>query len=436
MANGKADMLSGGRNRGDRAITVVDFVNFAAAIITLSALFGYINHRWLGLPHTIGLVLIALLASLATIAVDAVVPALGLKATLAAGLDRIDLDETLMKGMLSLLLFAGALHVDLGELASRKWAIGAMATVGLLLSTAVVGFGTYAVLGLLGLDLSLAYCLVFGALISPTDPVAVLGILKTVTVPPSLEAKIAGESLFNDGVGIVVFTILVTIAAGASAGHGPVTVWQVAELFLVETVGGGLIGFVVGYGAYRVMRTIDEHNLEVLITLALVLLSSALAEAVHASAPIAAVVAGLLIGNHGTRFAMSDKTADHIQKFWSLIDEILNSVLFLIIGFEVLALAFEGRVLAAIAFAVPLVLLARLVGVAVPLFVLRLRESFTRGAVPVLTWGGLRGGISVALALALGPAREVILPITYGVVIFSILVQGLTIGPLARRVVR
>jgi CPA1 family monovalent cation:H+ antiporter len=416
---------------------VVDVVRLAAAILTLSAVFGYINYRWLKFPHTIGLVVIALLASVGTIAIDLILPGLNLKATAAAMLGRIDLTSTLMHGMLSLLLFAGAMHVNLDILAERKWPIGSMATAGVLISTFIVGSGTWAILDLLGIPLPFAWCLVFGALISPTDPVAVLGILKTVKVPESLEAKIAGESLFNDGVGVVVFTILVAIAIGSGNGHATGAA-DIAILFARETAGGALIGLVFGYAAYRAMRSIDEHNLEVLITLALVFLITAVAQAVHASAPIAAVVAGLLIGNHGTRFAMSEKTTLHVQTFWSLIDEILNSVLFLIIGFEVLALAFSGQTLLAAVMAIPLVLAARFVSVAIPIGLLRLRERFTAGTVRVLTWGGLRGGISVALALSLppGPSKEAILVITYGVVIFSIVAQGLTIGRVVKKVVR
>lgn len=418
-------------------MSVVDVVRLAAAILTLSAVFGYINHRWLKFPHTIGLVVIALLASLGTIGLDMALPGLKLQATAAAMLGRIDLNATLMHGMLGLLLFAGAMHVDLDILAERKWAIGSMATAGVLISTFIVGTGAWAVLDLLGNPLPYAWCLVFGALISPTDPVAVLGILKTVKVPELLEAKIAGESLFNDGVGVVVFTILVAVAMGSGGGE-TIGAADIAVLFARETAGGALIGLIFGYIAYRAMRTIDEHNLEVLITIALVFLITAIAQALHASAPIAAVVAGLLIGNHGTRFAMSEKTALHVQTFWSLIDEILNSVLFLIIGFEVLALAIEERTAAAALLAVPLVLLARFVSVAIPIGLLRLRERFTAGTVRVLTWGGLRGGISVALALALpdGPWKEPILVITYAVVIFSIIVQGLTIGRVVKKVVR
>lgn len=420
-------------------MSIIDIVKLAAAILTLSALFGYINHRWLKFPHTIGLVVIALLASMGTIGFDLLFPALNLKATMAGMLGRIDLTDTLMHGMLGLLLFAGAMHVNLDILAERKWAIGGMATMGVLISTFIVGAGSWLLLDFLGIGLPFIWCLVFGALISPTDPVAVLGILKTVKVPESLEAKIAGESLFNDGVGVVVFTIVVAVAVSAGGGGGETFgAADMAVLFLRETVGGALIGLVFGYIAYRAMRSIDEHNLEVLITLALVFLITALAQAVHASAPIAAVVAGLLIGNHGTRFAMSEKTALHVRTFWSLIDEILNSVLFLIIGFEVLALTLNGPTMTAALLAIPLVLVARLIAVATPVGLLRVRQEFTVGAVRVLTWGGLRGGISVALALSLpaGAEKDVILVITYGVVIFSIIVQGLTVGWVVKRVVR
>jgi CPA1 family monovalent cation:H+ antiporter len=419
-------------------MTVTTFLNLAATIFTLAALFGYINHRWLNLPHTIGLVVIALFASFALMGLDALVPALGLQAAVRGTLVQIDFHDVLMKGMLSFLLFAGALHVDLGDLMQRKWAISTMATAGVLISTFLVGSAMYYGFGLVGIDIPMIWCLVFGALISPTDPVAVLGILKTVKVPQSLEAKIAGESLFNDGVGVVVFTIMVAIALGTGGQGGEVTAGDVAELFLTEAVGGGVLGLVTGYIAYRAMKGIDEHNLEVLITLSLVMLTYGIALSFHVSGPIAVVVAGLLIGNHGTQFAMSETTRNHIETFWSLIDEILNSVLFLVIGFEIIALTFTGDILLAMALAVPVVLAARLISVSVPLTLLRLRQTFTKGAIPVLTWGGLRGGISVALALSLPamPAKEAILAVTYGVVVFSIVVQGLTVQAVVRRAVR
>jgi CPA1 family monovalent cation:H+ antiporter len=401
----------------------------AAVVLTLAAVFGYLNHRWLRLPQSIGLVIIALLASLGVIALDAFLPQAHFQSTMRSLLSKIDFQEALMKGMLSFLLFAGALHIDLGDLILRKWAIASMATAGVLISTFLVGFSIYFTADALGVGIPLAYCLVFGALISPTDPVAVLGILKTIYVPKELEAMIAGESLFNDGVGVVVFTILAALAAGAGEGGETLTASGVLGLFLSEAAGGAALGLATGWIAYRAMKTIDEHNLEVMITLALVMMTYTVAFAIHVSGLIAVVVAGLLIGNHGTRFAMSENTRDHVQKFWSLLDEVLNAALFLIIGFEVIALTFTGGTLWLMAAAVPIVLASRFISVAAPISLLSLKRNYASGAIPVLTWGGLRGGISVALALSLpeGPEKSSILAVTYGVVIFSIIVQGLTI---------
>jgi CPA1 family monovalent cation:H+ antiporter len=361
-------------------------------------------------------------------------PGLELRATAAGMIGRIDFTQTLMEGVLSFLLFAGALHVDLSAMLDRKWAIGIMATFGVLLTTGLVGGGIYLVFLGLGVEVPLLACFVFGALIAPTDPVAVLSILKTVRVPPSLEAKIAGESLFNDGVGIVVFTIAVAVAFG---GSGPVTPGSVALLFLTEAVGGALLGLLTGWLVFFVMRSIDEYTLEIMLSLALVTGTYVIASRLHLSGPIAVVVAGLLIGNRGTRLAMSETTRLHLLNFWELIDEILNSLLFLLIGFEVLAISFQTSYLAAGAIAIPLALAARLVSVALPMAVLSLRGSFTKGAVWVLTWGGLKGGISVALALSLpdSPVREALLTACYAVVIFSVIVQGVSIGPLIERVV-
>lgn len=417
----------------------LSLLNVAAVIVTLAALFGYINHRWLGLPHAIGIVVIALLASLGAIALDAIWPALALQESVRAVLANLDFHDVLMNGMLSFLLFAGALHVNLGDLLSRKWAIGSMATIGVLMSTFMIGFAVYGISSLLGIGIPLTYCLVFGALISPTDPVAVLGILKTVKVPESLEAKIAGESLFNDGVGLVVFIIVVAIATGGGGGHGEaIGVLEVIRLFAQEALGGAALGLTTGYIAYRAMKSIDEHNLEVLITLALVMLTYGIASALHLSGPIAVVIAGLLIGNKGTRLAMSETTRDHVHKFWSLLDEIMNSALFLLIGFEVFALSISGNVVALMIIIIPVALAARFISVGTPLMLLSLRKDFTKGAIPVLTWGGLRGGISVALALSLPESdfKSTILAATYAVVIFSIVVQGLTVKAVVRKLVR
>ncbi len=409
-------------------------LNLAAFLVTMAAAFGYLNHRWLKLPHTVGLVVIALFASLTALLIDALAPTLGFGPAVRGALTDTDLYDTLMKGMLGFLLFAGALHVDLDDLLQRRWAISILATVGILTSTAIVGGLTYAGWRALGFDVGWLPCLIFGALISPTDPIAVLGILKRLSVPPTLEAKIAGESLFNDGVGVVVFTVLAGLGAGGAAAVD-VSPVAVVELLVTEVLGGVALGLVAGYVTYRLMRRLDEHNLEVMMTLALVMATTALAARWHFSGPLAVVVAGLFIGNHGARFAMSANTREHIETFWSLLDEILNSVLFLIIGFEVVALSLSGAVVAAVALTIPVVLAARFVSVAGPITLLRPWRTFTPGAIPVLTWGGLRGGISVALVLSLppSPVRELLLAATYGVVIFSIVVQGLTIERVVRR---
>ena len=305
-----------------------------------------------------------------------------------------------------------------------------------MLSTFLVGFAVYGVTQALGLPLALIYCLVFGALIAPTDPIAVLGILKTVKVPASLQAKIAGESLFNDGVGIVVFIIMTAIAVGSAHG-GSITALDVVILFVRETLGGAALGLATGFLAYYAMKSIDDHNVEVMITLALVMATYGIASALHLSGPIAVVLAGILIGNRGSRFAMSETTREHVHTFWSVLDEMMNAALFLLIGFEVVALSLTGEVGILMALAIPIVLAARFVSVGTPLTLLGLRREYTKGAIPVLTWGGLRGGISVALALSLpaGPEREIILAVTYAVVIFSIVVQGLTVRALVERVV-
>ncbi|MDA0368413.1 MAG: sodium:proton antiporter [Proteobacteria bacterium] len=411
-------------------------INIATAVFTLAAVFGYINHRWLKLPTTIGLVVIAMMSSLCVIALDSAFPELNLRDTARAAFLQIDFHETLMQGLLSFLLFAGALHVNLDDLIARKWAIGSLATAGVLISTALNAIGVYYLARVLGIDIPFAWALVFGALISPTDPVAVLGILKTVPgVPDSLRAKIAGESLFNDGVGVVVFAILLAVALGGGAHGGePIGALGIAELFVVEALGGALLGLVTGLVAFYAIKSIDEYNLEIMITLSLVMLTYGIATLLHLSGPIAVVIAGLLIGNHGTRLAMSDRSREHVETFWALLDEILNAALFLLIGFEVIALSFSAPELLGMLLAIPLAVFARFVSVSIPIAVLGLRQTFTKGAIPVLTWGGLKGGISVALALSLPdfPAREPILAITYGVVIFSIIVQGLSI----RRVVR
>jgi CPA1 family monovalent cation:H+ antiporter len=400
-----------------------------AVLLVLAAGLGYVNHRLLKLPPTVGLMALTLLGSLVVIAVGLVYPEAEQQAI--RFIHGIDFNQALLQGMLGFLLFAGALHIDLDDLSRQKVVIAVLATVGVVLSSAIVGGLVWCLLALLGMKIGLIYCLLFGALISPTDPVAVLALLKQVGAPKPLEVTIAGESLFNDGVGVVVFLGLLDVATSGGVGPG-----QLAELFLREAVGGAVFGLVIGYVAYRLLKPVDNYQVEILISLALVAGGYALAHALHLSGPIAMVVAGLLIGNHGRSFAMSATTVEHLDAFWELIDEILNAVLFVLLGLEVLAVTFTAADLAAGLLTIPAVLLARLVSVALPVWLLNLRRSIDRPTVSVLTWGGLRGAISVALALSLPRElveRNLILVVTYVVVVFSILVQGLTIGPLARR---
>ncbi len=405
--------------------------DIVAILISLAALFSYINYRFIKLPTTIGLLLISLIISLGIIILDRI--GIPLEEPAKNLLSQIDFNETLMQGMLSALLFAGALHVHLDELKKQRWVVAILASVGVITSTFIIGFTSYWIFGLLGLNIPLIYSLLFGALISPTDPIAVIGILKTLGAPKSLETKIAGESLFNDGVAIVVFLTLLGIA-----GHGTqaeVTPLSIALLFAQETLGGAIFGFISGYIAFRMLASIDNYQVEILITLALVFGGYALASTLHLSGPIAIVVAGLLIGNKGRKYAMSDKTRQHLDDFWELIDEILNAVLFVLIGLELLVLNFNMQYLWAGLIMVPLVVIARFIAVGLPISLLKLKNTFTPKIIRILTWGGLRGGISIALALTLpaGEIREAILVITYIVVIFSIVVQGLTIGKLIEK---
>jgi CPA1 family monovalent cation:H+ antiporter len=407
----------------------MDLFTILAVLITLTALFSYLNHRYVGLPTTIGVMLIAMVLSIAL----TLLGPFGLRLDESAQrlLGGIDFDKTLLHGMLSFLLFAGALHININDLAAWKWSIGSLAVVSTVISTLIVGTLAWWLLGWLGVELSYAYCLLFGALISPTDPIAVLGILKTAGAPKGLEIKITGESLFNDGVGVVLFLIILEMASGG----GEVTAGHVGWLFAEEALGGVFFGLGIGYAAYRMLKSVDNYQVEVLITLALVAGGYALADRLHLSGPIAIVVAGLLIGNHGRLLAMSEETREHLDLFWELADEILNAVLFVLIGLEVLVLTFTWAHLIAGLAMILVVLAARFVSVLIPVSALRPFRPFDPGTVRIMTWGGLRGGISIALALSLPPGQErgVIVAITYIIVAFSILVQGLTIGPLVRR---
>lgn len=417
---------------------MLSLFDLGALLLALSAAFGWVNLRYVRLPHTIGLLVMGLLASLLLVLFELAVPEEQLYEALAAALRQIDFTATVMEGMLAFLLFAGALHVDLDELRGRAWPVALMASAGVLVSTAVVGVGTWLLSVPLGLPVPLPWALVFGAPISPTDPVAVLSTLKVVRVPAALEAEMKGESLFNDGVGVVVFTVLLAIAAGTGEGHGAPTPLGVARLFVVEAGGGAALGAATGWLAYRMMRRVDDYPVETLVTLGLVTGTYALAQALHLSGPIAVVVAGLLVGHRGPKDAMSGETQRHLFGFWTLLDEILNSVLFLLIGLEVLVLRFDAGFAALAAAAVPLALLGRLAAVAGPVLALRRWLDFGPGTVPLLTWGGLRGGISVALALSLPEveAKPALLAATYAVVVFSILVQGSTLAAVARAAAR
>jgi CPA1 family monovalent cation:H+ antiporter len=399
-----------------------------ACVVSLTAGLGYVNAKLLRLPTAIGLMAIALLTSLAV----ATLGRFGVldSAALGAFVQRVDFARVLMHGLLGFLLFAGALHVDLAELRANRGVILLLAVVATLLSTFMVGTATWALLRWLGHGIDLELALLFGALISPTDPIAVLGILKSAKVPEQLAIQISGESLFNDGIGVVVFSVIHAVSLGEHASLG-----STVTLFVREAIGGGLFGVAVGYIGYRVLKSIDDYSIEILITLAIVVGGYAVAERLEISAPIVAVVSGLVVGNQGRRFAMSDHTRQHVDLFWKLVDELLNAVLFLLLGLQATQLALNGFVVLAMALTIPLTLLARLVSVAVTAPFLRASmraPHFTK----ILTWGGLRGGLSVALALSLEPGapREIILALTYAVVTFSILVQGLSLGWFLRRV--
>ncbi len=408
------------------------YLQIASLLIVLAGAFGAINYLFLRLPASIGILVVALSASLAVLAVDALVPGLAISDDIRALVKGVDFTQALLEGMLGLLLFAGALHVKLADLRRELWVVLLMATIGVGLSASVVGVGFSWLTGM-----PLLVALVFGALISPTDPVAVLGILREASLPRSLETKIAGESLFNDGVGYVVYLVLIGLAF-PHAGHGGEGLAGAVQLFLREALGGAVLGVVLGWLTFRVMRLIDDYALEVLITLGLAFGGYELAVWAGVSAPIMAVSAGLLIGDVGTRRGMSEETRRYVGAFWTMIDEILNAVLFLMIGFEVFAVTFTLDYVTAGLAAIALALLARLVAVSVPLLILRPFRGFSRGVVPIMTWGGLKGGISVALALGLPDSewKPLILTATYMVVIFSIIVQGLTVAPLASRLGR
>lgn len=413
----------------------MDYFTIITTLVLMAAAFGYINVRFLKLPNTIGLMLITLVFTLVVLALATVDKTLLLAEREL--ITQIDFETVLLDVMLSFMLFAGALHTNFEQLKIQRWPVMVFATVGTLVSTFLIGALVFGVLYVLGLDVDFIYCLLFGALISPTDPIAVLGILKKVGVPKDLEAKIVGESLFNDGVGVVVFLTIYQVAQ-ASGGDG-VNALGVLELFGREVLGGVLLGLLLGYGTYRLMKSIDDYDIEVIITLATVMTGTVIAQKLHLSAPLAMVTAGLVVGNDTVRgSAMSEITENYVDKFWELVDILLNTILFVLIGMEMLVLEFRWDYVAAGLIAILVALVSRFLSLYVPINAFEKRLDFRPKTNMIMTWGGLRGGISIALALSLTHSmhRELFLVMTYIIVVFSILVQGLTVGGLVKKLIK
>ncbi len=410
----------------------MEIYHIITLIIALAAIFGYINHRFIKLPGTIGIMLISLVASLAVISIGNIFPTLFEKTTKAISI--IDFQALLLKVMLSFLLFAAAIHIDSKKLKSERTSIITFSTIGVIISTFVIGTLLYFTISLFGLSVNYLYCILFGTLISPTDPIAVVGILRKAKIPASLETKISGESLFNDGIGVVLF---ITVYQIEQIGISNFSVWQIIWLFIREAGGGFLFGWLLGYFGFLALRSIDNYVVEVMITLAIVMGGYSLADTMGISGPIAMVVAGLITGNKSMDKGMSINTRDYIGKFWEMIDEVMNAILFMLIGFEMLVIPFNLTLFWLGCLTIIIVLFGRLLSVSLPIMVLRYKNSFSKSTIPILTWGGLRGGISVALALSLPKYMygEMFVTITYIVVLFSIVVQGLTIGKFARRLV-
>ena len=410
------------------SLTVLDI---CAVFLSITAVLAYVNHRFIGLPTTIGVMVISMLVSIGAIFLGF----LGFDQLIdyeVSLLNQLDFTEVLLDGMLSMLLFAGALHINIGDLRRYKLPIGVLACIGTLLSAVIIAMVLYYLLPLLGFGLPLIWCLLFGALISPTDPIAVMGILQSAGAPKSIETVIAGESLFNDGIGVVIFVLLLGIL---SSGELP-DAHYVLHTLSVEAGGGILFGVVLGGILYYLLKSIDSYQEEVLLTLAGVIGGYALASYWHLSGPLAMVMVGLMVGNRGRALAMSDKTRHYVDLFWELIDEILNAILFVLIGLEVVMIAYSGNLFIAAGLTIILALVARLIVVGLASKTFHQQLELPSGAWKVLTWGGLRGGISVALVLQLptGDERDILLALTYAVVVFSILVQGLSIGRVAKTI--
>ncbi len=396
--------------------------------IVLAAVFSYINLRIIKWPPTIGIMVLSLVSSILLVIIGNYKPALTEKAVKLVS--SIDFQDLLMNFMLSFLLFAGAIQINAAKLQRERWPVLLLATLGMLISTFLVGGMVWFLFIIFHLAIPFIYCLLFGAIISPTDPIAVLGILKEAKIQSSLELKISGESLFNDGVAVVIFISLTEIAR-----TGDFSILAVGKLFMQEAVGGLIFGVMLGYVGYLALKSIDDYKVEVMVTLAIVSGGYLLATNLHVSGPLAMVIAGIITGNKVKNEVMSDTSRDYLSKFWELIDEILNAILFLLIGLEMFIIKINTLILVIGAITILVVLLARWVSVIVPVFLLRHKINFEKNAIAILTWGGLRGGISVALALSLSFSmhRDEFVLITYIIVVFSILVQGLTIGPLAKK---
>lgn len=410
----------------------MEVYNIITLIVVLAAIFAYINYRFIKLPSTIGIMLISLLASLIVIVLGIISPGFFLRTTEALTL--IDFQTVLLRVMLSFLLFAGAIHIDSKKLRAERISVITFSTIGVIISTFIIGTLLYLVISKFGLNVDYLYCLLFGALISPTDPIAVVGILKKARIPESLETKISGESLFNDGVGVVLFISFYQIA---QIGYANISVWNIIWLFIREAGGGILFGWLLGYIGFVALRSIDNYVVEVMITLAIVMGGYELAEIIHVSGPLAMVMAGLFTGNKSMNEVASNLSSDYIGKFWEMIDEMMNAILFLLIGFEMLIIPFNATLFLLGCITVLIVLFARLISVWLPITLLKYKKSFAKNTIPILTWGALRGGISVALALSVPKYMygEMFVSITYFVVLFSIIFQGLTISRFAKNLV-
>jgi monovalent cation:H+ antiporter, CPA1 family len=399
-------------------------------LAVLTAAFSYVNVRFIKLPTTIGIMIISMVCSLFILWMGKYFPSVTAYITSLIG--SIDFETILMRAMLSFLLFAGAIHIDIQKLRREIIPIITYSTIGVIISTVFIGIVMFLIFRIFGVNIHFIYCLLFGSLISPTDPIAVLAILKQARIPSSIEIKISGESLFNDGVGVVVFISLLDIALIGGENHG---IFQTVLLFLKEAGGGIIWGIVLGYAGYYLLKSIDHYQVEVMITVAIVMGGYYTASHLHVSGPLAMVVAGIIIGNKGAMEAMSATTRDYVTKFWELIDEMLNALLFLLIGFEMIVLKFDQKIIIIGLIAIVVSLAARYISVYIPTLFMSYKKTFERNMLPILTWGGLRGGISVALALSLpkGEFRTILVSITYIIVVFSILVQGLTIGKLVKK---